>query len=435
MKPAVFVSHAWGKENVPHEFAKALVTQLRTLRMHCKIDERILVFGDVWKQVIERVIDAENTVSVALLSPEYMNSPNCAYELGRLTEAAYALGKPVIPVVLRKFSGVRTVFGEDVIYQDLSKLYREFQSKRGLRLSKRWMVDLRRRALELKRAVELQYSRYMSSLHICRIDPRNPVFERSLSLYMAYPNEYRDPPDRLHNWLYESTLEEAENYPKELYLVASYQSRIVGVLYATVYRSSLGIPATCHISMMAVRQKKDRVEVQLDTGEVTDVSVAEALLERLMVEARRVEPGCDTYTTELPIPTDDADKDVAACWYAWSTLPPESTTVQLMRCRDFVFHQPDTEWQGSSQRRPEAEEALLILLRRPAMRRHLSLDRFKELLFVLYWTLYAESYHDPHNIKSWIEHVSGLYDRAASSVGKEGVVLEQVDPTKWQDLR
>ena len=223
MKPRVFVSHAWGKDNLPHEFAKALVLQLRAANMDAQIDEDVLVFGDVWRQVIRRVIDAKDTASIVLLSPEYMTSPNCRFELGLLTDAAYGLGKPIIPVLLRKFDGSKTALGDDVLYQDLSELYTTFRRSGGHGLSAEWRRDFRRHSLALKRAIERQYSQYLSALHIVQVtDPRSPVLEQSSDLYEAYPSEYRDPWDRVISWLTESTIAaKAKFFPIEIYLVAS----------------------------------------------------------------------------------------------------------------------------------------------------------------------------------------------------------------------
>jgi hypothetical protein len=89
----VFISHARGDE----PWASKFVDELEAQGVHAWFDKADIALGDRWSDKIEQAL-REAPIIVVLLSPNYMNNPSAAFELG----AALGGNKKIIPIVTEK---------------------------------------------------------------------------------------------------------------------------------------------------------------------------------------------------------------------------------------------------------------------------------------------------------------------------------------------
>ncbi len=109
-KITCFISHTWSDGQ--HGFAKYFVSRLsRFRRMKAWLDEEQIKSSQNLQQRIEVGLRGESDCCIALLSPEFMAARNAPNELEVAARLSYETGKPLFPVLLRRFEIPLSVAG------------------------------------------------------------------------------------------------------------------------------------------------------------------------------------------------------------------------------------------------------------------------------------------------------------------------------------
>jgi hypothetical protein len=416
-RPGVVLSHAWGADHLPHKLVKLVDSELQARGIKTFFDENELLFGDIWREALQRAIVHNEYLTVVFLSPEFAKSTNTRWEHRQALENASSTGKTLIPVLLAEFKERRELVNPDIIVADWSSLFSAFIARRGNGLTKSWFKELHSKCGELAENITLQWQRYESNLHVFRIsDPESPALKDSLKIVEKdYPKDYRDESQRIKDYITESTISNINvHFPVEVYLAACFRGEHVGALYATCYRGGTGIKPYCYINFMFVKQDMAVIEVEQENKQTKEV-VAEALLSKLSTVINEICGGKETsFLLDLPDPEmseEDVDPQaVTNCWFAWRTITSSFKTFCLVEpdfSFDFKFMIPDMEWEGDLDAKLIPTESKLLLLQRNLA--GINKESFLRLLRFIYWTMYAETYHNPYCIRKWWTHINELY--------------------------
>jgi len=422
--PGAVLSHAWGADHLPHLLVQLVDERLKLRGVHSFLDQNELLFGDIWKTALQRAIEQKEYFTVVFLSPEFANSPHTTWELNKAVENAASTGKALIPVLLADFKGKEQLLDPNALLANWSILYSEFISHKGKRLPKSWYQDLDDKCEALAIHIKEQWRRYKYHLHIFRIsDPTSPALDESFNLLRTYPQDYRDSTKRIRDYITESTISHTnEHFPVELYLAACYRGEHVGAIYATCYRGGTGIRPLCYVNIMIVRRSKSVVDISESGQEPTKEIIAEALLRELDLVATSLCRGQEvSFALDLP-DYDDAEDDedrraIEHCWHAWLDITGTFDTFRLVEPQPvphYSFDVPDMEWEGDLEKELSSTKARLLLLRRD--RGNMTRESFLRLLRYIYWTMYAETYHNPYCIRHWWKHIDGLWSQAEKLV-------------------
>jgi hypothetical protein len=299
VKPIVFISYARGEDPYSSSFAEYFCRELEKNGLQTQLDVKDIMLADPWQDVVQTTLYDPQSICLTLLSPQYVFSKSTIYEKDLAEGIFSALGKPIIPVLLKEFRDYEKFISAHV-YADFRDLFARFCANKGANLSKEWRMKFEESTKQIVRSVESQFDKYYNNLNLSRIEnPQNPYFEKSKSVYDLYPERFTDPHEKIYRWLNETFMgDPADYHNEEIYIIASYQGRVVGILYATMYKRILRYPSYCHINLMVVEPEYQNIEIVHKDGENEIRVTAEALLSSLKTIVEKYDRACEKYVFE-----------------------------------------------------------------------------------------------------------------------------------------
>jgi len=430
-KPTVFISYARGEDKYCSSFAELFCQGLEKTGLQTKLDVRDISYADPWQDVVKNTIDNPKSICLTFLSPQYVFSKSTIYEKDLAENIFHALGKPIIPILLKEFRDYRDFIGHHVA-ADFRDLFDEYCRKKGKNLSDHWRKCFEDEINKVAKSIETQFNNYYNNLNVFRIDnPNNPFLEKSKTIYELYPKDYSEPHGKIVRWLYETYKNNPRDYfNEEIYIIASYRGEIIGVIYATLYTNILAYPSYCHINMMATDPKFEYSEISSPLSEKHPIVPAEALLSKLKKVVEQYDSACDRYIFELPDPKkSDNPKTVEGCWKSWLTIRPDYEDFKLMKCTNIVFRLPNQDWTNyfsPEDAEGETEDAVLLFLIKPGMRQVINKKKMNEHLKFIYMVYYGECYYHPYSLKPWVDYLTKLYDEVIRSIKDTKFYLEEI---------
>jgi hypothetical protein len=351
------------------------------------LDEKEFAPGHLWKERFQALIDKKPVVVLCLLSPDFVRSPACRYELRTARALSLSKGIPIIPVLIRKCRRMPTPL-RGVLYQDMRRAFELFEAGNKGGSDREAKASIRRLVIAVRQS--------MARLHIHRVlGADDPALGASADVYNSYPEAWRDDLDGVKEWLAECSPDNEDQYWDEHYYVAYYRGEVVGVLHATHYptvaQSRVGY---CAVNCIVVKEGSEVCGRN---------NVAYELLTRMKADVQSTDGACSRFLAELPARAGVSREERNRCLVVWRYLGGRRE-VKLQ-----LFH-------GCNYRRARADRSgrhgswganLLAVFGYP--KREMSKKEFeKEVLDFMYGVLHAEEYVDPFLLRGWVAHLNRI---------------------------
>jgi len=441
----VFISHSWSSNPYAHEVAKLLDDFFCSKGLRSWIDEKGLKAGRRWRNDVKHVIDDPSFLTVALLSPAYLDSRSCQDELTWAQQAANATGRDVIYVILEKPERVLREIGDDVFSLNLAldplrreegDLFVEYCRLRSHRqpVPDTWFTAFYRRAQVVLEQIRGSYQDYLGLLHVARyLDDEDGWLETALDVYDEYPRRDRDDRQRVIDWIAEGDAEAAPNFPKEIFLCVSHRSVPLAVIYGTLYCGENPNKPVCLVHVLHVRNRAERL-IQAKSVKLKNWTLSQMLLKRLFEEIRlemrhntHCGQNCNIIVAELP----ERNKQALA---TWRTSAACRNGIKIKAVPGMVYRRPDMLWEGQATP-PRAKNGRLLFLDCNQRMEVLRFDELQDIIRLVFWVVHAETYHDPYCIEGWCNHVRQCYAETLSSLTEVKVDDEDVKLVLPRDFK
>lgn len=419
-KTRVFISHSWGKRKNQHEFAEEICKFLKKEKdLEPIIDEERFSPGISWKVLYQDIVKGGKAVVIFLFSKEFLLSPNCKFELDAARNAFISKGVPLIAIKIEDVT-IPEIMKDD-IYVDMTKTFELFiENEVELESEFQSKVDY------LVRGIRDRISEYENRVHITRvIHPDDYILQESKDLFSQYPRDYRDDFESVQQWLGECSDQFLEGkYFQELYYVAYYRSKCVGILYATSYRSSPHNDGYVVICPLIVAK---------DAAVCGDSVVAQELLHRLKKDTNTEKSNCERYFAELPRMEELDTFDVETCLRGWRSLRGDE---RLGVFPGLNYLSPDSkEFIKCRGKDYEAEPMHLLTVLGYPNRKMSKKEIKQDILDFIYGVYHAENYSNPFYIREWLALVNSLQKEIETSLPKT-CQMKDIDPKQiFEDLR
>jgi len=418
----VFLSHSWGERRKQHEFAKKICEILKQQDdLKPILDDEYFTPGTSWKNIYENIVECGKAVVIFMFSKEFLLSPNCQFELNFARNAFLTKGVPLIAVKIENVNIPEMM--KDDIFVDMTRCYELFIEN---------VVDIES---EIKSKVDSlvigirdRIKEYENKLHITRvIHPDDRLFLESRELFTLYPRDYRDDFESVQQWIAECSDKLLEGkYFQELYYIAYYRGKCVGILYATYYRSSQFNDGYAFILPLVIKK---------DSEICGDQIVAHELLSRLKKDTNTKDTHCERYLVELPF-IEELDKaEVEICLRGWTSLGEEDN---LGIFTNLNYLSPDSkdfikEAVRGRSKDYEAEPMLLLSVFGYPHQNMNKKEMKHEILDFLYGVYHAEGYTNPFFLRVWMELMNRLQMAVESSL-PEKCQINYIDPKQLKEF-
>lgn len=397
-----------------HAFAKEICRFLeKEKNLKPIIDEELFTPGIPWKILYEDIVKCGKTVVIFLFSSEFLHSSSCKFELNVARNFFISKGVPLIAIKIDDVT-IPEIMKDD-IYIDMTKTFELFiENKVDLESEFQSKVDF------LVRGIKDCIREYKNRIHITRvIHPDDFVLQESKDLFLQYPRGYRDDFESMQQWLGECSDQFFEGkYFQELYYVAYYRSKCVGVLYATSYRSSQHNDGYVVINPLVVAK---------GATACGDFVVARELLHHLKKDTNTEKSNCERYFVELPRMEELDPFDVEICLRGWRSLSDDERlgvfpglnylspdSKEFIKCRNKGYNY-------------EAEPMHLLTFLRHPHRVMSKKEIIRDILDFIYGVYHAENYSNPFYIREWVAMVNSLQKEIESSL-PETCRMKYIDP-------
>lgn len=403
-KTRVFISHCWGERRMQHAFAKEICGFLKKEKnLEPIIDEERFSPGISWKVLYRDIVKGGKSVVIFLFSKEFLVSPNCKFELEVAHNSFISKGVPLIAIKIEDVT-IPEIMKDD-IYVDMTKTFELFlENKVDLESEFQSKVDY------LVRGIKDGIKKYENRVHITRvIHPDDHVLQESRDLFLQYPRDYRDDFESVQQWLGECSDQFLKGkYFQELYYVAYYRGKCVGVLYATSYLSSQHNDGYAVICPLVVAK-----------GAATcgDFVVARELLHRLKKDTNTETSNCERYFAELPRMEELEPFDVETCFRGWQSLSDDECLGVIPGLN---YLSPDSkEFIKCRGKDYEAEPMHLLTVLGYPCRAMSKKEIIRDILNFIYGVYHAEGYSNPFYLREWVAMVNNLQKEVESSLPKK----------------
>ncbi len=431
-KITVFIAYARGDEDKydpKYKFTTLVYKHLTDAGFNCVVDQKFLLPGDKWNEMVEKTLPEPACMTVSILSSDFINSPYCKKEYNQILSIQRQYGKSFTLILIDEFREWKKFVGT-MIPANFRKLFNKFKSFKNAKLTDEFNDEFNDGMESIILSVEKKYMKFLTTPHLYNVKiPTDKILKDSFEIYKKYPEHYRDEPSKIKRWISELSLADPKVfYNDEPYIVLSLAGKVYGVLYASVYKPYEGYPCYSVINDLVINEDFSTLE-SIDKS-LDDTPIAELLLTKFkeVTDSIVERDGKICYFSQLPNPAllEDEERinEAEKTWKAWNTIRSEFNVFKVMKCPNIRFILPDEDWHLFDPEDVEECEGVLLFLIPTGDREMIPRKTFKSILEFNYMVYFGEAYNHPYSLKDWIYYLDDLRAEALGSIDGEYIKLK-----------